>query len=360
MEEENRISFFKKIKTSIFGLEDYQKLAAQKPTKTVGYLAILMLIFAFVLAIALTYRFNMTIGNIKQYIEAEISEINFENNTLSITTKEENSNSIIIENQDFLNGKLIVDTNDLTEEQINNYKNDIKGYTNGIIILKDKAIIKASAVSTTILFSNMAEQYNIVKLDKQEILNMLSNSTLYIIFAISSIVYLFIIYFSTALVDALLYSLIGYITSVFSRIRLKYGAIYNIAVYSLTLPIILNLIYIIINLFTGYTIKYFDIMYLSITCIYIITAILMIKSDIIRKQIELSRVISEQEKIKQEMERKEQEKREEEERERVRKEDEKKRQEEKKKETEKKEKQGKKKSDKNDTPQPEANVVTRS
>ena len=71
-------------------------------------------------------------------------------------------------------------------------------------------------------------------------------------------------------------------------------------------------------------------MYMAITCIYIFTAILMIKSDVIKKQFELSKIIAEQERIRAEMARKEQEQKEEEERERVRKEDEKKRQEEKK------------------------------
>lgn len=370
MEEESKISFLKKIKISIFGLEDYQKLATQKVAKTVGYLAKLMLIFVFILSLALTYRFNKTVGNVKQYIENELSEVSFENATLTITTNEETSEPILIEDQEFLNGKLIIDTGDLTTEQIDNYTDDVKNYTNGIVILKDKMVIKTSAISTTILFTNIAEQYNLVKLDKQNILDILSNPMLNAIFFITMYIYLFIIYFSTVLVDALLYSLLGYITGVFSRLRLRYGAIYNISVHALTLPIILNLVYIIVNLFTGYRIKYFDIMYLAITCIYIITAILMIKSDVIKRQIELSRIISEQEKIKQEIEKKEQEKREEEERERIRKEDEKKRKEEKEKSKEnapkeknkeEPEEDGKKLKKQNDnkSPQPEANIVTR-
>ena len=123
---------------------------------------------------------------------------------------------------------------------------------------------------------------------------------------------------------------------------------YNIAVYSLTLPILLNLIYTVINTLTGYTITYFPIMYTGVTCIYIFTAILMIKSDIIKKQMELSKIIQEQEKIKEEMARKELERKEEEERERVRKKDEKQRKEEKKKEKEEQKD--------NNGPEPQANI----
>ncbi len=362
MEEKNEISFLKKIKISIFGLENYEKLAIQTIGSVIGYIAKLMLIFVLILSIALTYKFSETIGNVKGYIESEISQINFENGTLTVTGKNETTDAIIAADEENLEHKIIIDTNEITEEQINNYRNEIQGYNTGIIILKDGAIINESGLSLSIPFSSIADRYNIVKLDKQNILDMLSGnnaSMLYAGFFVIMYIYLFIIYFSTVLVDALLYSLIGYIAGMFSRLRLKYSAIYKISIHALTLPIILNLIYMLINIFTGFTIKYFDIMYLAITCIYIITAILMIKADMIKKQLELSRIISEQEKIKQEMERQEQEKREEEERERVRKEDEKKRQAEKKKEKEKKEKQEKKKSDKNDAPQPEANVVTR-
>ena len=371
MEEGNKISFGKKIKISIFGLEDYKKLATQKVVKTIGYLAKLMLIFVFIISIALTYRFSASVGDAKNYIENELQEVHFENNVLTVVAKERPQEPIIIENEDTLNGKIIIDTGELTDEQINAYTDDVKGYTNGILILRNKIIFKTSATATyaTISFADITEQYNLVKLDKQDIVDMLSNSnawSLYVVFFITMFIYLFIIYFSSVLMDALLYSLLGYFTGILSKLRIKYSATYNIAVHALTLPIILNIIYMIVNIFTGYTIKYFDIMYMAITCIYIITAILMIKSDMIKKQMELSRIISEQEKVKQEMDRKEQERKEEEEKEKIRKEDEKKRQQEKEKKEDDLEDKSKGKTDKkekksrepreNESPQPEANI----
>lgn len=365
MEEESKISFWKKLKISIFGLEDYQKLAVQRVGKTVGYLAKLVLIFVFFISIVLTYQFGTAVQNVRQYIESEISELHFENNILKVSGKENSQEAIVVEDEKLLNGKLIIDTNDLTQEQINKYTDEVKGYTNGVVILKDKIIFKTAmtAVSSTISFSDIAQQYNLVKLDKQDITEMLSGSNEWILYAVFfgiMYIYLFVIYLSTTLIDALLYSLLAYITGVFSRLRLKYGPCYNIAVHALTLPIILNLIYMIVNLLTGYTIKYFDIMYMAITCIYIITSILMIKTDIIKKQMELSKIISEQEKVKAEMERREQEKKEEEERERIRKEDEKKRQEEKEKNSKDKTKDNKEKKEKKpreeNSPQPEANI----
>lgn len=355
MEQENKISFWKKVKISIFKLEEYQKLATQKVSSSIGYLAKLMLIFVFLISLVITYNFGKVVNQVKYYIENEIAEIHFEEDTLKVKSKDETNEAIMLEDNEFLNGKVIIDTRDLNEEQVTKYEEAVKGYSNGVIILKDKLVFKTgiTAMSTAISYQEISQRYHIVKLDKQDITDMLSGTmvwTIYIAFFITMTIYLFIIYFSTVLVDALLYSVLGYITGIFSRLRLKYSATYNIAIHALTLPIILNLVYMIVNQLTGYTIKYFDIMYMAITCIYIITSILMIKSDMIKQQMELSKIISEQEKIRQELARQEQEKKEEEERERVRKEDEKKRQE------EKKEKEEKRKARDENNPQPEANI----
>ena len=350
MEEEVKISFWKKLKISIFGLEDYQKLAVQKTKSTILYITIIMLIFAFFLTLTITYKFRNNINTVKEYISNNIEVFQFEDGKLHITEKE---------NIDKLfDGQVIIDTSeDISNEQISKYEEKIKDYYNGIIILQDKVIIKTNMTTmlTTISLTDIANQLNLVKVDKQDIINVLSGSNTYVIyvaFFVVMFIYLFIIYMSTVLLDAVIYSIIGHITGMISNLRMKYKSIYNIAVYSLTLPIILNLIYAIINTLTGYTIKYFPIMYMAITCIYIITAILMIKSDLIKKQIELSKIIQEQEKVRQEMEEKERQKREEEEKERVRKKDEKQRQEEKKKKSGEKEKTPKE----GQNPEPQANI----
>lgn len=350
MEEEVKISFWKKLKISIFGLEEYQKLAVQKTKSTILYIVIIMLIFTSLLTLAITYNFSNTVNLAKQYIEENIETLNFTDGKLTIIQKEYSA----IQTDKLFETNLIIDTTaNLSNEQIAKYEDNIKGYDTGIIILQDKAIIKTSmsTMLTTISLTDIANKYNLVKIEKQDIINILSGNNIYIAFFIVMYIYLFIIYFSTVLLDALLYSMVGHITGMISNLRMKYRGIYNIAVYSLTLPIILNLIYVIINTLTGYTIKYFSIMYMAITCIYIITAILMIKADLIKKQIELSKIIQEQEKVKQEMEEKERQKKEEEERERIRKKDEKQRQEEKKKSGEEN-----KTPKKGENPEPQANI----
>ncbi len=350
MEEESKISFWKKLKLSIFNLEEYQKLATQKITKTILYIAILMLIFAFFSTLSVTYVFHNTVKNVGKYIDENLSELNFKEGVLSIKAKNNPEEAIIIDENSNFNGKIIIDTASLTEEQVNSYINDIQKYSNGAIILKDKILIKTYDISMqTIILKDLSDEIHLVNLEKSDIINFINGKSLYkvdVIFFVTIFIVLYINNLALVLLDAVLYSLLGYLLGAFSRIKLKFSAVYNIAIYSLTLPILLNLIYTVINTLTGYTISYFSVMYSAITCIYIFTAILLIKSDIIKKQIELSKIIEEQEKIKEEMARKELEKKEEEEKERVRKKDEKQRKEEKKKQEEK----GK------SGPEPQANI----
>ena len=118
MEEEVKISFWKKIKISIFGLEDYKRLVVEKTSKTISYIVILMLIFTFFLTLTITYRFSETVNKVKQYIEQNIETLDFNNGKLSITQKETN----IISTDELFNGKVIINTTEnLTNEQINKY-----------------------------------------------------------------------------------------------------------------------------------------------------------------------------------------------------------------------------------------------
>lgn len=330
MEIKEKISFFKKLKISIFKFEDYAQLAAQKIGQSIIYILILMIIFALIASIAVTYKFSISLNDAKNYISDEIETIQFKDGILNIIPSEEKDKPIIIENEQLPVGKIIIDTTDVTEEEINRYTEEIKGYTSGLVMLKDRIITKTemSNITTTMSYKDIATQYNIQEITKADIINMLEGRNavnIYVSFYFAMSVYLFLIYFPTVLIDAILLSVLAYITSIIARVRLKFSASYNISIYALTLPIILNLAYIIVNTLTGFTIEYFQVMYTAIASIYVIASILIIRSDLIKRQMELNKIMSEQEKIRQEMERKKQEEKDAEEKEKIRKEDEKKR-----------------------------------
>ena len=339
--EKQKLSFFKKVKTSVLDFDGYQSLAAEKISRTIIYIALIILIFSIIISIAYVCQFWATIKEVENYINTEISEIKYENYELSVIPSN-GEKMLKIEGNTSGQPVVIINTEADSEEKIEENINNIKSQENGILILKDRIIIKTGFSTNTVEYSykNISEKYNINKIDNINILSGKEMITALGVFGIALVLYMFIVYVSNILIDIFVLSLLAYIVSRIAGLRLKYSAIYNIATYSLTLPLILNIIYFIVNALTGFTIQYFQIMYTAIASIYIITAILMIKSDVIKKQFELNRIIEEQARVREELKRKEEEKRQQEEQERKNKEREKEKEEEKKKKREEKKENG--------------------
>lgn len=109
------------------------------------------------------------------------------------------------------------------------------------------------------------------------------------------------VYFCSTFIDAVILGVLGIIVGRILRMKINYKATFNIGIYSLTLPVILQLIYLTINLLTGFEVKYFQWMYATISYIYVVVALLMIKTEFINQQMELIKIQMEQEKIKQEL-----------------------------------------------------------
>ena len=203
-----------------------------------------------------------------------------------------------------------------TEEQENEYKNKLEQYENGIILLNDRIIYKNEMLNQNIeyKYQDIADTYQITEFTKEEISDFIANfdmTRLYSSFFFIITIYMFILYFTSTLVDAFMLAVLGFIVARIIGIKIKFKASFNMGVYALTLPIILNLIYIVVNAFTGFTIEYFQWMYTTISYIYMIVAILMIKADLINRQAELMKIVEEQEKVKQEIEEQERKKEEE-------------------------------------------------
>lgn len=334
--KEEKISFLKKVIICIKDFEKYIELAASNVKTTLIYLMKLVAIFAIVMTAIFVYEMSGQINAVNNYIEKEISQIEYKDGILQISNNEPK----IIENDANVINSIIIDTSDIDKQKEEEYLNKIQNTANGIIFLKEKIILKTNMSNAIVTYSynELSEAYGIQNFDKQYILEQFTGTniiSLYMAISLVAFFYLFIGYFVNILINILLLGAIGYFTSIILRLKLRYSAMCNIASYSLTLPIILNILYVIVNYFTGFEIEYFDILYIAISYIYIITSILLIKADMIKKGKELAKIIEEQEKVRQEIERKQEEER--------RKEEEKKEQERREKEDQKKKEKEEKK-----------------
>ena len=294
--KQKRMNFFKRAKNAVINFEEYNNFSEEKVSIAVKYLLKLVLIFTIIVTISLSVKLLEEANKFISIFRDEFPEFKFENNSLII--EEENKQFIKTDESGYLGIVLDSEKENITEIE------EAKEYQMGIALLKDKIVVKSvNNMETVATYEEVSNNYNLAKISKQSILEAISSNymkqAVIIIIAIS-ILYLYIAYFIQILIDVLLLSLIGYILSKIVRVKFKYKAIFNMSVYALTLSIILYMIYIIVNLFTGFEIVYFDIAYDAIAYIYIITAMLMIKSDLIKQQIEIGKIVEEQKKVREE------------------------------------------------------------
>lgn len=308
-----RDGFFKTVLKSIKDFDKYEQFGLEGMGRTCLYLLQMVAIITIIVVAVLIYQFSTTMQSAVIYFNDNVQEMSYTDGILTVNSNQKlevDTNSTIAQ-------KIIVDTSDLTDEQIEQYRTDLNDLNSGIILLKDKILIKNEMLTaiTETTYTDILSQYNITNLDKQSVLDYIyaNQSQVYISVAIVEFIYMFAIYLTSILMDTLVLALLGLIVSRIAGMKIKFLACFSMGVHALTLPIILNILYIILNAFTGYTIKYFQIMYTAISYIYMVAAILIIKSDYIKRQMELDKLKSEQEKVRAELDRQKEEDRKEEE-----------------------------------------------
>ena len=306
---EEKISFFKRIYLAIKEFDFYGIFAAEKLSVAIKYLLGIILIFVLVVSSVFLYQFHTSVQGAINYFNNNIEELSFSEGVLEINK----GNKIEIQNEKEILQYVVIDT-DASQEEIKKYEQDVLSFDNGMIILNDKIIYKNEilAQSMEYKYADIIANYPISTFNKQDVVNVISSidmTSLYVSIFIVMFIYLYVIYLATTLVDIVMLAVLGFIVARIAGMRIRFKACFNIGVYALTLPVLLNLLYIIVNNLTGFTIEYFSWMYTTVSYIYVIVAILIIKTDFMNKQAELMKIIEEQEKVRQEIKEKEEEER---------------------------------------------------
>ena len=302
--EERKIGFFKRMFRAIKDFDEYKEYAIEKTGTSIKYFLKLMLFFSLIISIAMTIRFYSWMDEGLEYIKNNIAEFELKDGKLTVSQEE----PIIIENENSPLNIILIDTRERTEEEKNEQIEKVKSYTSGMLLTEDQIMLKmpfSEQGQTESWYSY--EALGVENITKESlIVNATTGNLLYMsfVFYLGTVVYLFVMYAVLALLDVVLLAILGFIVSRILRISLRFAPTWNVAVYALTLPILLNALYIFVNVLFGIEIKYFGVMYNAISYIYMITAILLIKSDIIKRNMEVSALVEEQEKVKQELERK--------------------------------------------------------
>lgn len=300
--EERKIGFFKRMFRAIKDFDEYKEYAIEKTGTSIKYFLKLMIFFSLIISIAMTIRFYYWMDGGLEYIKNNIADFELKDGKLTVSQEE----PILIENENSPLNIILIDTRERTEEEKNEQIEKVKSYTSGMLLTEDQIMLKmpfSEQGQTESWYSYDA--LGVENITKESLIaSATTGSLIYIsfIFYLGTVVYLFVMYAVLALLDVVLLAILGFIVSRILRIPLRFAPTWNVAVYALTLPILLNALYIFVNVLFGIEIKYFGVMYNAISYIYMITAILLIKSDIIKRNMEVTAIVEEQEKVKQELE----------------------------------------------------------
>ena len=317
-DEKNKIGFFQKVWNSITKIEKYPDMAAEGLGRAFTYICKIVAVLAIILCLGMLYQTHQILQEGIQYLQNEFPEFSYKEGVLDVSAEKR----LTISEDDSYVGRTIIDTKTEEEQVINQYINEVNKAGSGLIVLKDKVILKNGAVAGTInyQYDDLLTQMGIHEFTKQNVIDYANSSqviTLYVSVFITIFIYSFMMYLLTTLSNTLFLSMFGYLTTWIARIKMRFLAVFNMSVYALTLSIFLNILYIAVNIFVDFNIEYFQVMYVSVAAIYLVAAIFLLKTEFMKKQIELMKIAEAQEIVRKEMqEQEEKEKREKEKKER--------------------------------------------
>lgn len=295
-----KLNFFKKVWYSITKFEKYVEMSLEGTGRAMKYLLQIVSIFVLIISCLGIYNVNENLNAFVKNIENNVPDFKCEDG--QITFGENVENKVYTVDDTNLNlGKIIIDLNTTDNNIVDEYeatiKNAAKTNNMGIIILSDKIIQVAklpegsegeTTVSLTykeVLKSVFGDEN--VKVSKSNLLEYLNGNGRTSIFIVNFFAYFiayFIIYLTSGLIYALVLAFIGFASAKITKIKLTFAQLFAISIYAFTLSNILNMIYFVVNHFIGITIKYFDIAYIALAYIYVVTVLFLIKTDFLRKQ----------------------------------------------------------------------------
>lgn len=308
-EETTKKNFFKKLWYSITKFEQYPIMAAEGIKRAIIYLIILTAILSVFIMIDSILEMKTMVNDLAIYVKDNFPEFSYVDGKLSMETE----NPLVIENFEQTGiDKIVVNTLTETAEQKEQVEkdNEINGIS--IFFYNDEIILKTKSEDGEVLrqpftYSDFITNYtgkNIEKFNKTEFVEYLTSKnmlTFYSQYAGAILIYLIIINIMIGLLNALEIAILGVITATMLRMKMRFSVIYNMAIHSLTLPIVLNILYVVINYFTDFTITYFQIAYVTIAYIYLAAAIFILRDDVIKKLQEVEKIKQEQVKVREEL-----------------------------------------------------------
>lgn len=294
--ENKKVGFFSRVKIAVAKLENYSLFLEEKMSVAVKYFFLIVLILSLVIAALQTYNIMQMVNKGYEYMKNELPDFSYENGKLTFPER-------IYAYDEEYDIYMIADTGgEMTEDTLTQYRKDIKSI--GVIFLKDQLIYKNGMTEKQYKYSDLQAQYEMGALDKTKLIQEFDNigkttiaTTLLIAFVISH----YIVQLLSVFMDWMIVAIFAIIAARICRINMNFKHCFNISIYALTLSIILNMIYNIAYSLTGFYTEYFRIVYLLISYVYVVAVILIIKSDLLKQQVEVAKIVEVQKEVHEEL-----------------------------------------------------------
>ncbi len=259
-----KLSLFRRIRIAIIDLEHYIVFIPEKLKTALFYALKLSLILAIITIFSEAANIFIRYGSLGNYVDSVLPNFKYSDKKI-VLENEKDKDKMDVEYFEYS-----------INTAANSAKIEIKDFTKQDVVNE----INKLSISTQVIFA--------------------------ITYTILNMVDIFIGWLSTALIIVIL----AIILLSFSRIKMRFSAVYSLSIYASTLSMILTVIYGILNRCFGIYIDIFDYIFIIIAYIYISAVILMIKSELIKQQMELIRIVNVQKEVNKEMEEKQKEEKE--------------------------------------------------
>ena len=296
--ENEKIGFFKRIKIAITKLENYDIFLNEKTSIAVKYFFLIVLILSIVVGVSQTYNIMKMVTKGYDYVKNELPDFSYQDDILKF------ENDFVYGYDKEYDAYVIADTSDeISSEKMQEYIDTIK--SSGIIFLKDKMIYVVDNNKTEYIYSEIASQYELKTLDKVELIDKIESvgmigisATIFCLMFIS----MYFIQLVSIIMDWLLITIFAFISARICKLKMTLKQCFNISIYGLTLSIILSMLYNVAYYVGGFYTDYFRTVYLLISYIYVVAAILLMKSDVAKQQVEIGKIEETQKQVHKEME----------------------------------------------------------
>ncbi len=231
------MSFVEQLKASINDISSYSQFAYQKVGKTLKYL---FLIFSILYLITGGVAAKGLYNSVDQYaveIQHKVPDFKMVNGELEFSGKQ----PYTIHGQG--DAIFVVDTTGQTQQDV------LDKYMDGVLILKDKAFIKQQNQIREVTFQ---KNWNF---NRNQVAGFIRAFKVPIV--IISFLFGFLVQFIGKLLSAVFLAFVGMFINSAQKGKLKFGQLWNVGVYALTLPMIIDAVVSLTYPIPGFVVIYF-------------------------------------------------------------------------------------------------------